>query len=179
MSQKCLVISSSLNPDSKSRIMAKEAFSTVRKHGAAEFLDLAQYSLPMCDGDAVYSHPHVLKITAMIENANAILLAVPVYNYAASASAKNLIELTGSAWSDKIVGFLCAAGGKSSYMSILGLANSLMLDFRCIINPRFVYAEGSSFNGDEISDEKILTRIKELVESTYKLTGQIISKAAA
>ena len=39
-----------------------------------------------------------------------IVLATPVYNYHVSAATKNLIELTGSAWEDKLVGFLCAAG---------------------------------------------------------------------
>jgi FMN reductase len=38
---------------------------------------------------------------------------------------------------NKVVGFLCAAGGKSSYMSVMRLANSLMLDFRCLIIPHF------------------------------------------
>jgi hypothetical protein len=40
---------------------------------------------------------------------------------------------------------ICAAGGGSSYMSVMGLANSLMLDFRCLIIPRFVYAKGDDF----------------------------------
>jgi FMN reductase len=97
---------------------------------------------------------------------------VPIYNYASGASAKNLIELTGSAWSDKVVGFLCAAGGHSSYMSILGLANSLMLDFRCLINPRFVYTDGSAFEGGQITDSEIKKRIEELASSTMRLIGR-------
>ena len=60
-----------------------------------------------------------------------------------------MIELTGSSWEDKIVGFLCAAGGTTSYMSVMAYANSLMLDFRCVIIPRFVYATGNAFDDDE------------------------------
>ena len=74
-----------------------------------------------------------------------IVVATPIYNYDASAAAKNLVELTGRAWQNKVVGFLCAAGGDGSYMSIMALANSLMLDFRCVIVPRFVYATGGAF----------------------------------
>ena len=73
-----------------------------------------------------------------------MIVAAPVYNYDVSASAKNMIELTGNAWEDKMVGFLCAAGGMSSYMSVMAYANSLMLDFRCVIIPRFVYATGDT-----------------------------------
>lgn len=48
-----------------------------------------------------------------------VLLAVPIYNYDGNAAAKDLIELTGGTWEDKIAGFACAAGGASSYMSIM------------------------------------------------------------
>ena len=74
------------------------------------------------------------------------------------------MEVTGKAWTDKVVGFLCAAGGNGSYMGCLGLANSLMLDFRTLILPRFVYATGDSFAGDKISDTEVENRIVSLVE---------------
>ena len=67
---------------------------------------------------------------------------------------KNMIELTGSAWEDKIVGFLCAAGGHTSYMSVMSYANSLMLDFRCVIIPRFAFATSDAFDGERITDKK-------------------------
>lgn len=168
-----LVISTSLNPESKSRILAKNVYESLKKQVKAEWIDLSDYNLPLCDGDAAYSNAQVDKLTKKIESAAALLLAVPVYNYAASAAAKNLIELTGSAWNDKVVGFLCAAGGRSSYMSIMNLANCLMLDFRCIINPRFVYADGSAFQGDKIVSSEIQERIAELATSTIKLAGRV------
>ncbi len=171
MAHDVLVIGTSLNPESRSRVLAKAAFTELAKKTSVQFLDLADYQLPICDGDSAYAAPGVSEITAIIKDSKAILLAVPIYNFAGSAAAKNLIELTGSAWEDKIVGFLCAAGGKSSYMSIMGLANSLMLDFRCVINPRFVYADGSAFDGDAVTDKKIIARIEELVASTIKLAG--------
>ena len=68
--------------------------------------------------------------------------------YDLNAAAKNFIELTGRAWTNKVVGFICAAGGKGSYMSVTSFMNSLMLDFRCIIIPRFVYTDASGFDDD-------------------------------
>jgi NAD(P)H-dependent FMN reductase len=177
MSKDCLVISTSLNPDSKSRILAKEAYEYGQKSGNFEFVDLKDYALPLCDGGSCYSHPDVVALTEKIKQASAVLLAVPIYNYSSASSAKNLIELTGSAWSEKVVGFLCAAGGRSSYMSILGLANSLMLDFRCLINPRFVYTDGSAYEGDKVTDEEVVQRIQKLVSSTLTLVGRVTCKA--
>jgi NAD(P)H-dependent FMN reductase len=168
-----LVISTSLNPESKSRILAREVFAALKEYGSTELVDLRDHKLPLCDGDEAYSHAAVAELSAQIKKADAILLAVPVYNYSVSASAKNLIELTGSAWTDKVVGFLCAAGGKSSYMSVMNLANCLMLDFRCIINPRFVYADGSAFGDSSLSDAEISKRVKELASSTAKLIGRM------
>ena len=109
-------------------------------------------------------------MSAAIEGADGILIAAPVYNYDVAAATKNMIELTGSVWEDKIVGFLCAAGGHASYMSVMAYANSLMLDFRCVIIPRFAFATSGAFNGEHISDKKIHERIKQVAEELVRFT---------
>jgi FMN reductase len=86
---------------------------------------------------------------------------------------KNLIELTGSAWEDKVVAFLNAAGGYSSYMSVMSVANSLMLDFRCVIVPRFVYAVGSAFRDGGVSDGKVAARIDQLANELVRFATRL------
>ncbi len=158
-----LVISCSLNPESRSASLARQAHGALQKVSAeAKLIDLRQTPLPMCDGGPAYQHQSVAPLATAISQANPILLAVPVYNYDANAAAKNLIELTGRAWTGKVVGFLCAAGGQGSYMSVMSLANSLMLDFRCLIVPRFVYATGDHFNDDGSLNDTITRRTDEL-----------------
>lgn len=173
---KYLVVSTSGNPESRSRKMGRVAFEALRKsEPESEWLDLSVLDLPLCDADACYEHPATQKVDAAIQNADGIIVAAPVYNYDVSASAKNMIELTGSSWEDKIVGFVCAAGGMSSYMSVMAYANSLMLDFRCVIIPRFVYATGSAFANGELKDAKVAERIEqvsaELIRFTTALRG--------
>ena len=174
-----LIISCSLNPESRSRLLSQLAFERLNSKSSAEFIDLRDLPLPLCDGDAAYAHPNVPIAQKKIADAACVLLGIPVYNFAASASAKNLIELTGKAWEQKLVGFLCAAGGRSSYMSIMGLANSLMLDFRCLIIPRFVYAEHPAFEADKIVDEKIITRVGELCDTAMDLVNVLKSMPVA
>ncbi len=140
-----------------------------------EWLDIAGLGLPLCDADACYSEPAARKLNAAVKSADGILVAAPVYNYDVSAAAKNMIELTGSSWEDKIVGFLCAAGGMSSYMSVMAYANSLMLDFRCVIIPRFVYATGQAFKDDELSDAKVMERIKQVADDLVRFTAALRS----
>ncbi len=152
------------------------AFEYLRKIKVdCTWLDTSELNLPLCDADACYSQPSSKKLSAAIKAADGIIVSAPVYNYDVSAAAKNMIELTGSAWEDKIVGFLCAAGGMSSYMSVMAYANSLMLDFRCVIIPRFAYATGDAFDGDALKDRKIAERIEqvaaELVRFTKALRG--------
>jgi NAD(P)H-dependent FMN reductase len=132
-------------------------------------IDLRECPLPFCDGEAAYSHPAVLSLSETISGARVIILATPIYNFDASSTVKNLIELTGESWDDKVVGFLCAAGGSLSYMSVVSLANSLMLDFRCLIIPRFVFATGSDFEDYELSSIELRERIKQLAEASTKI----------
>lgn len=181
MKNNVLVISTSLNPGSNSRVLARAAFDQLKKQADVEieWLDLQEIQLPQCDGDAAYGHPNVEKVTAQVKRADAILMAVPIYNYSVSGAAKNLIELTGQAWNDKLVGFLCAAGGRASYMAVMGIAQSLMLDFRCLIIPRFVYADGSAFVKTEISDDQIASRLKELTQTAVRLAGALKGKSEA
>jgi FMN reductase len=171
---KYLVISTSGNPDSNSRRMGRIAFNHLQKAKVdCEWLDISELGLPLCDADTCYTQPAAQKLNASIEAADAILVATPVYNYDVSAAAKNMVELTGSSWEDKIVGFLCAAGGMNSYMSVMAFANSLMLDFRCVILPRFVYATGKAFDDDTLKDEKVGQRIEELAAELVRF-GQAL-----
>jgi FMN reductase len=154
--------------------MGRIAFGHLQKAKVdCEWLDISELGLPMCDGDTCYTQPAALKLNASIEAADAILVATPVYNYDVSAAAKNMVELTGSSWEDKIVGFLCAAGGMNSYMSVMSFANSLMLDFRSVIIPRFVYATSDAFAGDELKDKKVAQRIEELAAEMVRF-GQAL-----
>ena len=163
-----LIISCSLNKTSKSRQMAEFAYNLYYKN--AQLLDLNKFNIPFCDGNYCYDDPSVDEIKNYIQNASSILIASPIYNYDLNAVAKNLIELTGKSWDDKVVGFISAAGGKGSYMSPMSFVNSLILDFRCLIIPRFVFADKSCFNKNGKIKSAIKIRIEELVDTSIKLS---------
>lgn len=170
-----LVVSTSLNKDSKSRVLAKqvyEALSLSLDEGAGDskvFADLVDYPLPLCDGGAAYGDPNVAKMAALIGQSQCIIVAFPVYNYTCSAALKNLIELTGRAWENKVVSFVCAAGGKSSYMSVMSIASSLMLDFRSVIVPRFVYSDPDAYSEINVQDSQMHRRLRELAATSVHM----------
>ncbi|HJO17905.1 MAG: NAD(P)H-dependent oxidoreductase [Vicinamibacterales bacterium] len=170
-----LVVSCSLRPASRSRILARRAYERLTTAGhEAELIDLVDHPLPLCDGNNSCDAEHVAKLDTLIRNAQGVLIGTPVYNYDASAATKNLVELTGQAWMNKVVGFLCAAGGSGSYMSVMSLANSLMLDFRCLVIPRFVYATKEAFTEGRVSDSQVDDRIQELAETLTRLSKAIV-----
>jgi NAD(P)H-dependent FMN reductase len=172
------VISASLHPQSRSYVLARYCADRVRAKGCdVDLIDLREHALPLHTGTAECKTAEVLALTERVRAAAAIVVAAPIYVYDTNAAIKNFVDLTGRAWSDKPVGLLCAAGGKSSYMSIMGLANSLMLDFRCLIVPRFVYATGGDFADDREPDMQIASdEIKERIE---QLSAAIIHLARA
>jgi len=57
----------------------------------------------------------------------------------------------------------------------MAYANSLMLDFRCVIIPRFAFATSNAFDGERISDEKITERIKQVADELVRFTKALRS----
>ena len=97
-------------------------------------------------------------------------MAIPIYNFNVSSGAKNIIELGGKMLYDKVFGFICAAGGKSSYMSVMSFANSLMIDYRCFIIPKFVYALKTDFDGNKVISPEIKDRINDLGKDLIRIS---------
>ena len=166
-----LLFSCSLRDGSRSRVMAEALRAELEGAGeVVEYLDLRDAGLPLCDGDDCYNHPATKALRASVAAAEGIIFATPIYNFQASASAKNIVELGGSMFEGKVVGFLCAAGGRNSYMSVMSLTNSLMLDFRCHILPRYVFASKDSFSDGVLADAEITERIGELARELVRVS---------
>lgn len=169
-----LILSASLHPTSRSRILAKEVERRLGELGReCHLFDLSERTLPPCDGASAYGDEQVIALAELIRSADNVFIASPVYNYDVNSAIKNAVELTGKAWTGKLVSMLLAAGGQGSYMSAMGLANSLMLDFRCLIVPRFVYATGECFEGESLADEDIIKRVQTLVTETLDLSDRL------
>lgn len=175
-----LILSSSLRPSSRSKKLAQFAQDHLVASGApSELVDLSEYDLPLCDGDKCYHHPLVKLLKDKTQKASSVIIALPIYNYGPSAALKNYIELVGEALEDKVVGLIVASGGERSYMGSLAIINSLMLEFRCLIVPKFVFVDLTDLTEEpgQVSHE-IQARIKELTHTT-KLLAKVWKKLRA
>jgi FMN reductase len=163
---KILIIGTSLDPDSRSQLLARVAAQITASLGhTAEYVDMRELELPMAGPADSWDDPRVKVLQRRLEQHHRIILAVPIYNFDVNAATKNWLELIGGKWlEDATVGFICAAGGRGSYMSVMGFANALQLDFRAWIVPRFVYVTGNEWNTDEPNAD-VLERIHGLVKA--------------
>ena len=156
------VVSSSLDPDSHSRVLATMCRTALEDKGiSVDFIDLRQFDPPNFDNAEIYSSEAYQSCHRIIAASDAVILASPVYNWACCAELKKFVEYIGStppdgslkgAFYDKIVMFVNAGGLPHSYMAFTSLAASLMLDFKCIISPYNVYAHGDSWVGGKLDD---------------------------
>lgn len=182
-----LVISTSLRYASLSRRMGKYLSEKLHENGLeGSFLDLRHYPLPMASGERA-TEEELLQINhlrTLISAADAIILATPIYNYGVNSICHNLIALTNAdenhpiTWQNKVIGLVAAAGGPGSYMSPLSILNSLMLDYRCVVIPSYVYANASHFIEDSPGEEVTL-RLNRLADEvklfSHGLNGYIHS----
>jgi len=173
---KITIINSSLDKKNRSFVLANYANAVLAKSSIeANVLDLRNYEIPVCDGSDYRKYEDIKSIRSIITKSDGIIISLPIYNYGANAAIKNLVEWTGRAWEGKTVAFMCNAGGQKSYMSVLALANSLMLNFRCLILPRFVYALGNAFDEKttNLVSEEIKDRIDQLCQQLVKIAGAL------
>ncbi|MBB6441429.1 FMN reductase [Phycisphaera mikurensis] len=169
-----------MSPASRSAGLAAAARNAVAAHGVeSNLLDLRDHDLPLCDGGSCYAHPSVRELSDAIGAADLLLVALPIYNYGVNAAAKNLVELTGPAWTGKTVGFLCSAGGTSSHMAVMGFANTLMLDCRCLVLPRFVYAAPDAADAGGTPTAALAERIEALAAEGVRVASALAEAPAA
>ena len=172
-----IVISTNLNQNSKTDILAKLATDKFNELGFdAEYLALASYDLPLCDGYECYSNESVIELQKKFAAADSFILCSPVYCYDLNAVAKNLIELTGASVKEKVFSFIVNAGAEKSYMAPMKFMNSLMIDFRCLILPKFLYVTSKDFDKqNKIDNQDIIDSLDSMVKSHLNLTKAYLS----
>jgi FMN reductase len=172
----CLIVSTALRAQSKTLILARAMADCLETAGIKpNLLDLAKVPLPPCDGASCYADPCVKAATERVKQAAGVVFCSPIYNYQLNSAAKNFLELTNEGWPDKIVGIVANAGGDRSFLSVLTLANSLWVDHRCLVAPRFVYATGAAFaeNGALHEAGEIRDRLRSLAADMHRLITRL------
>lgn len=171
-----LIVSSSLEASSRSRLLAKDCERILNDLDCqTEFVDLAELKVPNFDNDTIYTSEAYRYLHEMTQGAEGIVLCSPTYNWGCCSELKKYIEYIGStdervqgALFDKVVTLVNSAGLPHSYMAHSALANSLMLDFKCIVNPYNVYVHNRHWEDETLSQER-LPRLKKSMKVMAEL----------
>ncbi|GGJ65918.1 NADPH-dependent FMN reductase [Deinococcus aquiradiocola] len=175
------VLSCSLDPNSRSRVLAHLSRDVLAGAGHhVQLIDLRDTPLPPFDHHAVYDSPHHATLHRAVQDADGVVLAAPVYNWSLGSALKNVIEATGStgegrraAWFDQLVTFVCSGGLPHSYMAAASLQTSLMLDFKCVLNPYQVYASGRDWQDDGQPVPALRARLEKTLAVKAELAARL------
>ncbi len=177
------VISTSLDPESRSAWLCELACLHLKHLGhQVTFLDMRQTTLPPFDNATCYQHPNFEVYHHAIREADGVFLGVPVYNWGLGSGAKALVELTGSsdlgrhlnsAWFDKPVTFLVSGGLDHGYLSHGSFAFGLMTDFKCVVNPHFVYATSVHWQCPQLANDWLAERLERTVMRAIDLSERL------
>ena len=153
-------------------------------------LDLRTTFLPPFDNaqgpGGCYDHPNAGLYHRAILEADGVLLGVPVYNWGVGSGAKALVELTGSsdtlrglhgAWFDQPVTFLVSGGLDHGYLSHGAFAFGMMVDFRCVVNPHYVYATSTHWDAPQVPGPWLAERLERTVNRATDLSERLKGRA--
>ena len=157
-----LIVSSSQNLNSRSRTLGQQCQAVLMSIGCeTKYVDLAELNVPNFDNDTIYDTDQYKYLHKITREAVGVVLCSPTYNWGCCSELKKYIEYVGStderhfgALYDKIITFVNSAGVPHSYMAYTALANSLMLDFKCIINPYNVYVHERHWVNGSLSNKR-------------------------
>lgn len=84
-----------------------------REGATYEFLDLAEYDLPMFDGagmpmlmDRQYDNPEVTRWSQAVDACDAFIFITPEYNHSVPAPLKNAVDTLGPEWVSKPIAYI-------------------------------------------------------------------------
>ena len=87
---------------------------------------------------------------------------------------KNLFEyIDYKKTAGKVAGLVIVAAGNSGFTDVQTLLTQLMSYFNVITNPRAVFVMADTADNNEISDDSVKVRLKQLVDETLKLASGI------
>src|SRR5579863_9789061 len=117
---KIAIVTGSTRPGRNNEAVARWVFGLAkeRKDAEFEFVDIADYKLPLLDEPVPpsmgqYSHEHTKAWAAKIATFDAYVFVTPEYNHGISGALKNAIDYLYREWNNKAAGFVSygSAGG--------------------------------------------------------------------
>ena len=176
---KVVVISASPRKIGKTQTIMKYVAEYILDNDAGisplevKFINLSEGGIDYYTGDGNFSDTTKEAIKNITE-ADVWIIGTPIYNSFFSSALKNLFEYVDyKKTAGKTAGLAIIAAGNSGFTDVQTLLTQLMSYFNVITNPRAVFIMADTAEEDQITDEKVKTRLKQLVDETLELASKV------
>ena len=174
---KVVVISASPRKTGKTQTFMKYiteyARSPIFDAAKVKFINLSEGGIDYYTGDGNFSDTTKEAIKNITE-ADVWIIGTPIYNSFFSSALKNLFEyIDYKKTAGKTAGLIIVASGNSGFTDVQTLLTQLMSYFNVITNPRAVFVTADTAADNKIIDDKVKSRLKQLVDETLKLASKV------
>jgi NAD(P)H-dependent FMN reductase len=174
---KVVVISASPRKIGKTQVFMKYVTECVNNSGfddlEVNFINLSDGGIDYYTGDGNFSDTTKQAVKNITE-ADVWILGTPIYNSFFSSALKNLFEyIDYKKTAGKTAGLVVVASGNSGFTDVQTLLTQLMSYFNVITNPRAVFVTADTVKDDQIINEDVKSRLKQLVDETLKLASKV------
>ena len=174
---KVVVISASPRKIAKTQIFMKYVTDYISDFGLdyleVKLINLSDGGIDYYTGDGNFSDITKEAIKNITE-ADVWIIGTPIYNSFFSSALKNLFEyIDYKKTAGKTAGLVIVAAGNSGFTDVQTLLTQLMSYFNVITNPRAVFVMADTAEDDQITDENVKIRLKQLVDETLELASKV------
>ena len=176
---KVVVISASPRKIGKTQIIMKYVAEYILDNDAeispleVKFINLSEGGIDYYTVDGSFGDTTKDAVKNITE-ADVWIIGTPIYNSFFSSALKNLFEyIDYKKTAGKTAGLVIVAAGNSGFTDVQTLLTQLMSYFNVITNPRAVFIMAYTSEEDQITDEKVKTRLKQLVDETLELASKV------
>ena len=174
---KVVVISASPRKIGKTQVFMKYVTECLNNSSfddlVVNFINLSEGVIDYYTGDGNISDTTKQAIKNITE-ADVWIVGTPIYNSFFSSALKNLFEyIDYKKTAGKTAGLVIVASGNSGFTDVQTLLTQLMSYFNVITNPRAVFVTADTVQNDQIINDDVKSRLKQLVDETLELARKV------
>jgi len=144
-----------------------------RPQVSASVLSLGEHRISFADGRPLDRYPDdTARVVGAIAEADAVLLASPVYRASFTGALKNLLDLTPvEALRAKPVGIVAMGATLHHYLGVDWQLRAVLAWFGALVAPTSVYLESGHFQDGKLADPAARAALGDLVAALITLAG--------
>ena len=174
---KVVVISASPRKIAKTQVFMKYVTECLNNSSfedlVVNFINLSEGVIDYYTGDGNISDTTKQAIKNITE-ADVWIVGTPIYNSFFSSALKNLFEyIDYKKTAGKTAGLVIVASGNSGFTDVQTLLTQLMSYFNVITNPRAVFVTADTVQNDQIINDDVKSRLKQIVDETLELARKV------